>query len=371
MRCFILGAIFFCAVFAFWRLISPQLFTENIQGHQPIHRSVLQRSITSLDPVQAADTNTQLIINNSFDGLVAWSFKDGISGKIAKTWDVSEDGLRYTFWLREDVLFHDGTHLEAKDVVEAFNHLLKAPSYFRDHYQVIANVKSVGKSGVEIRLRRKYPNLLLLLSGVGAKIVLRRESKILGSGPFIPSLEERRAVLNRFDRYWGNAPGVTTIEFTIMTEKEVIEAARMEKVDDTALVALSGDEISSGHGTWMVQPMWATWAIAMDQRVEPFSQVEIRREFVSRLPSTEFVRRFYPEHEIAFGLIPFGVRGFADHGRLMPKDQRQAHAAVSVEVLIPSDLKKAQAISDWIVEAFRGSWLSPKPLTFPPKVDPV
>lgn len=52
-----------------------------------VYRAPLQAAVTSLDPIHAVDTNTQLIVNNSFDGLVTWSYRDGLKPSLATHWD--------------------------------------------------------------------------------------------------------------------------------------------------------------------------------------------------------------------------------------------------------------------------------------------
>lgn len=75
----------------------------------------------SLDPAVVTDTESHRVTRQIFEGLVG---VDPASGEprplLATGWDVSSDGLTYTFKIREDVVFHDGTELTADVVVENF-----------------------------------------------------------------------------------------------------------------------------------------------------------------------------------------------------------------------------------------------------------
>ena len=65
--------------------------------------------ILTLDPIYAKDLPHIWACNQVFNSLVAFDDKMNLVPMVAKSWDVSEDGLRYTFHLRDDVQFHDDT----------------------------------------------------------------------------------------------------------------------------------------------------------------------------------------------------------------------------------------------------------------------
>ena len=65
--------------------------------------------ILTLDPIYAKDLPHIWACNQVFNSLVAFDDKMNLVPMVAKSWDISEDGLRYTFHLRDDVLFHDDT----------------------------------------------------------------------------------------------------------------------------------------------------------------------------------------------------------------------------------------------------------------------
>ncbi|MBA2371045.1 MAG: ABC transporter substrate-binding protein, partial [Chloroflexi bacterium] len=77
--------------------------------------------ITVLDPWNVTDGNSLLVTRQIFESLVAYEptgFK--IVPKLATKWEPSGDGRTWTFTLRDDVKFHDGTHLTAEAVVFNF-----------------------------------------------------------------------------------------------------------------------------------------------------------------------------------------------------------------------------------------------------------
>jgi len=70
-----------------------------------------------LDPTSAAaGAIDQVLYSNIFEGLTRFSSDGSVGPGLAESWEISEDGLTYTFTLRSGVKFHDGTDLDATDV---------------------------------------------------------------------------------------------------------------------------------------------------------------------------------------------------------------------------------------------------------------
>lgn len=87
--------------------------------------------ISSLDPASANNTEDIWAVNQLFNGLVQMDDSLKVVPAIAKKWFISDDGLTYTFILRDDVYFHDdkcfenekGRKVTSKDFVFSFNRL--------------------------------------------------------------------------------------------------------------------------------------------------------------------------------------------------------------------------------------------------------
>ena len=77
----------------------------------------LQLEPPHLDPTSdAAGAIDQVVYSNVMEGLTRFGPDGSINPGLARSWDVSEDGLTYTFHLAQDVTFHDGTGFDAEDV---------------------------------------------------------------------------------------------------------------------------------------------------------------------------------------------------------------------------------------------------------------
>ncbi|MCA9906869.1 MAG: ABC transporter substrate-binding protein, partial [Anaerolineae bacterium] len=78
---------------------------------------------TFIDPAVGNDFSSSTSLVNLYDTLVFPNKDGGIDPWVAESWAVSDDGLTYTFNLRQGVMFHDGTELLASDVVYSFNRM--------------------------------------------------------------------------------------------------------------------------------------------------------------------------------------------------------------------------------------------------------
>jgi peptide/nickel transport system substrate-binding protein/oligopeptide transport system substrate-binding protein len=78
----------------------------------------------SLDPALSTDVPTGRVVSYVFDGLTRFTESGALVPNLAATWEVSPDGMQYTFHLRTGVHFHDGSPFSASDVVHTFTRVL-------------------------------------------------------------------------------------------------------------------------------------------------------------------------------------------------------------------------------------------------------
>ena len=132
------------------------------------------RNITSLDPAFARNPQNIWAINQLFNGLVQLDENLNVKPEIAKDWKMSEDGLVYTFSLREDVFFHPSPHFKeptkrsviASDFIYSFDRLtdpeIASPgSWVLQH---VASYSAPNDNTFIITLKKPFPAFLGLLS---------------------------------------------------------------------------------------------------------------------------------------------------------------------------------------------------------------
>ena len=123
------------------------------------HESIVRLTADStptLDPATHNGNSSTIAYCNLYDTLV-FPTPDGVEPDLAESWEVSEDGLEYTFHLKEGVLFHDGTELLASDVVFTADRLLTIGQGFAYLYSsVIKDVVADDDYTVRFILNNPY-----------------------------------------------------------------------------------------------------------------------------------------------------------------------------------------------------------------------
>ena len=83
---------------------------------ESVLRSMVTTDIRGLMPGNSPDDNTGLVLQQIYEGLVAWRADGTVAPMLAKTVATSADGRTYTFVLRDGVTFHNGAPLTSMEV---------------------------------------------------------------------------------------------------------------------------------------------------------------------------------------------------------------------------------------------------------------
>lgn len=183
-----------------------------------------------VNPVLAT-TNVDNLI---FSGLTKFDENNEAVPDLAKSWDVSSDGLVYTFNLRNDVKWHDGQPFKAEDVKFTLDKILdpKTNTPLQEEFEQIKSVEVIDPYKIRITLKKPFPPLLEKLSmGVIPKHLLDGKdintadfnSSPVGTGPF--KFKEWKkgssftVVAN--DTYYGGRPKLDKVIFKFLPDPNV------------------------------------------------------------------------------------------------------------------------------------------------------
>ena len=166
----------------------------------------------NLDPTTAAPVAIREVTwLNLYEGLVQIDRNGEVQPLLAESWEVSEDGLTYSFQLREGVTFHDGTSFEASDVKFSFDRARSTESTNaqKQIFAPIAEIETPDDRTVIIRLSDPSGNFLYYL-GWGDAVIVAPESaetnqtQPVGTGPFrfADWVRGDRVELTAYEDYW-------------------------------------------------------------------------------------------------------------------------------------------------------------------------
>ena len=159
---------------------------------------------------QSGSSLDQLLIGNVYEGLVARNSKNQVSASLAKSWNVSKDGLTYTFNIRKGAMFSNGHKLTAKDAQWSFNELVSKKYRGSNMVGKVESAKAKDDYTFEIKLKEPNSKLLWALCG-RAGLVFDKLAKYdpktqaIGSGPYLVEkfMPNDRVVLEANPRYNG------------------------------------------------------------------------------------------------------------------------------------------------------------------------
>ena len=195
-----------------------------------------------LDPTSAAaGAIDNVVYSNIFEGLTRFMGDGSVVPGLAKSWDISDDGLRYTFHLQSDVRFHDGTAMDAEDVKFSLDRARAEDSTNAQKalFAGIADVEVIDALTATLTLNAPNGNLLFNLAWGDAVIVAPEtidaiKSKPVGTGAFrfVNWVQGDKIDLARNADYWGAAPALEAATFKFISDPTAAFAAMMaEDID--------------------------------------------------------------------------------------------------------------------------------------------
>jgi peptide/nickel transport system substrate-binding protein len=195
----------------------------------------------------------QVLLYNVYETLVKLEADGSITGLLAESWNVSDDGLVYAFELRDGVEFHNGESFDADDVVFSFEHVLgKEPAHpFATTLSPITSVSAVDSSTVEIVVANVSANLLFFLTQ-GQGVIFEQsamgaiENNPVGTGHFRFGTWTvgDSIVLERNDGYWGDPAPLETVTFRYINDPNALNNAMLSGTLDI-LAGVSAPELLS------------------------------------------------------------------------------------------------------------------------------
>ena len=311
-----------------------------------IYKFPLDTDPPTLDPAQVTDTVSDKVIRSIFDGLVKISPEGEYIPAIAERWEANEDGTVWTFYIREDVYFHNGRQVKAEDFEYSFLRVLNpetgsprtwvldrikgAKEHLKSQTQDVEGIEVVDDFTLRLTLEEPFAPFLGLLSMSSAFVVPREVAEewgdafaseplaTVGTGPFILKTWEHSnyLLLESNQDYFQGRPYVDGLRYSIIREPlgrlEEFRAGNLHHTDIPS--DLVDDVMSNPEEAALIQsrPLMDVYNLGFNCNKPPFQDnPALRRAFCHA------VNRDFLINEVLSGIgteatsiVPLGIFGY-------------------------------------------------------------
>lgn len=304
---------------------------------------------------------------NIFDRLVDVEVGTDGNSKIvpslAESWDISDDGLEYTFHLRQGVKFHNGNDFTAEDVAYTFHRMLTveggvntefidqikgADELLAGETDTLEGVEVVDDYTIKVTLKEPFAGFLASISSPGVSIYDSEATEAagdqfgmdpavtVGTGPFeFASWSfNNQLVLTRNEDYWKGASGLPGVVIKIIPDTEtqsmMFESGELD-ILDLDYAADSVDRFTETYPDQIVQgPRVGIVYFTMNFNKEPFQDVRVRKAVQMSIDRQAILDALYGGRgQVEQGIFPHGLIGFNPDQEEIKYDPEAAKALLA------------------------------------------
>ena len=290
-----------------------------IAQDKPVAGGVLTVALGSdtpiIDPSITAYSVTALVTRNVVDSLVGQAEDNSFTPWLAESWEIKNNNTEYTFHLRKDVTFSDGTKLDATAVKYNFERILDpktTSSYSKSLLGPIESITTPDEYTVVFHYKTPFAPLLQGLSlpylGIQSPTYLQKTANtsntVVGSGPFILDSFVKGSgskLSKRADYHWG--PGYAThqgpawldkIEFKYLPESAVrlgaLDSGQVQVIDAIPPVNFAQVKKNSKLEVVTRENPGIPRVLYLNTTRAPFSDVKVRKAFFSAVDRATAVK---------------------------------------------------------------------------------
>lgn len=297
---------------------------------------------TSLDPSRVTEGETFKVTQNVYETLLNFGEQDTtVHPGLAKEWDVTEDGLTYTFQLEEGVKFHDGTDFNAEAVVKNFERWAngnddKFPYYAsmfggfkNDESHVIESVTADGDHTVVIKLKRPQApflkNIAMSMFAIASPTAFEKHGddqfgfNPVGTGPFkfVEWKANDTITIEKFEDYWQEGlPKLDRIIFRSIPDNTARLNALVKGEIDLAdgINPSDGESIEGNEDLQLFErPSMNVGYLGLTVTRPPFDNVKVRQAINHAINKQDIIDSFFEGRaDVAKNPMPPSISGYND-----------------------------------------------------------
>ncbi len=272
----------------------------------------IAQDLDSLDPDHMTAAGTKEVLFNVFEGLVKPTADGEIVPAVASEVKKSDDGLTYTFTLRDGVTFHNGNPVTMDDVIYSIDRRRdgKDAAAQLDALSVIADMKGEGNT-LTITLSEPSNEFLAFLMNayILPKDYDKQETAPIGTGPykFVSRAVQDSLVLERYDGYWGEGGTINKVTFKVLEKAEALITGLQSGALD--LVAhLSSDQtvqLDESDFSVAVGSMNLVQALYLNNAEAPFDDIRVRQALCYAIDKQAVIDLAFDGYGIPLGTSMF------------------------------------------------------------------
>lgn len=267
---------------------------SNTQSTKPEEDSVADSHITigipqdldSLVPSLSQGAGTQEILFNIYEGLIKPDSDGNLIPAVASDYTMSEDGLTYTFTLRDGIKFHNGNPVTVADVKYSIDTCagLNGGEPVISAFSNIESVETPDEQTIIITLKESSSSFLAILATVEAAIVPADvddlQTNPVGTGPykFVSRSLQENVILERFDAYWGEPAHIQDITLKVLADADsIVMNLEGGAVDMVARVSTTQAAELSDNFEVLEGTMNLVQAVYLNNAAAPFDNELVRQ----------------------------------------------------------------------------------------------
>ncbi len=240
----------------------------------------------SLDPHKAEAAATREILFNVFEGLYKPDSNGELIPAVAESYELSEDGLVYTFTLRDNVLFHNGETVTAEDVISSIESCAgtDGETPLIPAFSNIASIEETAEGVVTITLSERDPDFMSYVASVKAAVMpagqTDADTNPIGTGPYkyVSRSVQENIKMEKFDEYWGEKAYIENVTFKVCADTDsLVMNLNGGSIDMMAHLPVAQAQQLSDDFTVLEGTMNLVQAVYLNQSFEPFKDERVRK----------------------------------------------------------------------------------------------
>jgi len=295
----------------------------------------------TLDPAVSGEMTSHVYIMQIFSGLICLDDNLEPAPDIAERWEVSQDGRTYTFYLRQDVKFHDGGQVKAEDFKYSWERACApetgsqtAATYLGDivgasevlsgESEEISGVRVIGDYTLEVTIDTPKVYFLSKLTYPTSFVVDRADVESggewwrspNGTGPFkLRQWEQSQLiVLERNELYYGELAKLDSVVFQLWSGVPM-NLYETGEIDVTGVGISYMEKVTDEAGPFYLDlsiiPELSFYYIGFNTAEPPFDNVNIRRAFSMAIDKDKLISLVFKDMvQPADGILPPGMPGY-------------------------------------------------------------